>query len=339
MVKRMTISRRKLIEPQITPFYHVINRCVRRAYLCGDDPYNGKNYQHRRGWIVNKIKQLAAVFCIDVCAYAVMSNHYHLVLKIDTEQQQKLTQEAVISRWLQLFNGHPIAVDFLKEGQIAADKQQALSTLVTEWQQRLGSISWFMRCLNEEIARKANKEDQCKGAFWEGRFKSQALLDEQALLSCMMYVDLNPIRAGITPSLEQSDFTSIQQRIREHYQTKTSTQQSSSNTSRFQLLPFVGAEHQAKKVGINFVFTDYLELIDWTGRCIRNDKKGFIAPNHPKILQKMGITADAWLEHSEQFMEHYANVSGRWSRMCAFKQRIGGHWCKGKSASHQLHPN
>ncbi|WP_232605141.1 transposase [Photobacterium phosphoreum] len=129
----MTISRRKLIEPQITPFYHVINLCVRRAYLCGDDPYNGKNYQHRRGWIVNKIKQLAAVFCIDVCAYAVMSNHYHLVLKIDTEQQQKLTSEAVISRWLQLFNGHPIAVDFLKEGKISSDKQQALSTLVTEW--------------------------------------------------------------------------------------------------------------------------------------------------------------------------------------------------------------
>ena len=210
---------------------------------------------------------------------------------------------------------------------------------MAEWQQRLGSISWFMRCLNEEIARKANKEEQCKGAFWEGRFKSQALLDEQALLSCMMYVDLNPIRAGITPSLEQSNFTSIQQRISEHHQTKTSTQQSSSNTSRFQLLPFVGAEHQAKTAGINFAFADYLELIDWTGRCIRNAKKGFIAPNQPKILQQMGITADAWIEHSEQFMEHYANVSGRWSQMCAFKQHAGGHWCKGKSASHQLHPN
>ncbi|WP_219906549.1 hypothetical protein [Photobacterium phosphoreum] len=85
-----------------------------------------------------------------------MSNHYHLVLKIDTEQQQKLTPEEVISRWLQLFNGHPIAVDFLKEGQITADKQQALSNLVAEWQQRLGSISWFMRCLNEEIARNKN---------------------------------------------------------------------------------------------------------------------------------------------------------------------------------------
>ena len=343
MVKRMTISRRKLIEPQITPFYHVINRCVRRAYLCGDDPYDGKNYQHRRGWIVNKIKQLAAVFCIDVCAYAVMSNHYHLVLKIDTEQQQKLTSEAVISRWLQLFNGHPIAVDFLKEGQISSDKQQALSDLVAEWQQRLGSISWFMRCLNEEIARKANKEDDCTGAFWEGRFKSQALLDEQALLSCMMYVDLNPIRAGLTTSLHDSDFTSIQQRIAECHQTsiaKKSTLNSSSiKLSKIGLLPFVGAEHQAKQAGIQFDFVDYLELIDWTGRSIRDDKKGFIAPNQPKILQQMGIKADAWLEHSEQFMEHYANVSGRWSQMCAFKQHAGGHWCKGKSASHQLHPS
>ena len=211
---------------------------------------------------------------------------------------------------------------------------------MAEWQQRLGSISWFMRCLNEEIARKANKEDQCKGAFWEGRFKSQALLDEQALLSCMMYVDLNPIRAGVTPSLEQSDFTSIQQRIREYHQVKaSSSKKEPSNVNPFQLLPFVGAEHQTKKAGINFAFADYLELIDWTGRCIRNDKKGFIASSQPKILQQLGITADAWLEHSEQFMERYANVSGKWSQMCAFKQRIGGQWCKGKSASHQLHPN
>ncbi|WP_197432888.1 hypothetical protein [Photobacterium aquimaris] len=155
----------------------------------------------------------------------------------------------------------------------------------------------------------------------------------------MMYVDLNPIRAGVTPSLEQSDFTSIQQRIREYQQQKTSAKQPPLNKAHFQLLPFVGAERQAKTVGINFAFADYLELIDWTGRCIRSDKKAFITPNQPKILQQLGITPNAWLEHSEQFMERYANVSGKWSRMRAFKQHVGGHWCKGKLATHQLHPN
>ncbi len=162
-------------------------------------------------------------------------------------------------------------------------------------------------------------------------------MKNSAIIICFIKVNLWAISFGCPMSFP--DFTSIQQSIREYQQPKTSTKQSPSNNVHIQLLPFVGAEHQAKTAVINFTFADYLELIDWTGRCIRNDKKGFIAPSQPKILQQLGIAADAWLDHSEQFMERYANVSGKWSRMCAFIQHAGGQWCKGKSASHQLHPN
>ncbi len=183
----MTTARRQLIDAESTPFYHVINRCVRRAFLCGEDALSGRSYEHRRGWIVDKIRQLSSVFCIDVCAYAVMNNHYHLVLKIDLAAQQSLSPFEVIERWTLLFSGNPVAAKFLKGDSLSEGERILLDTLISDWQERLGSISWFMRCLNEDIARKANREDGCKGVFWEGRFKSQALLDEQALLACMMY--------------------------------------------------------------------------------------------------------------------------------------------------------
>ena len=79
----MTISRSRQIDLSVTPYYHCVNRCVRRAFLCGEDRATGKNYEHRREWIASKIKDLSDVFAIDVAAYAVMHNHYHIVLRVD----------------------------------------------------------------------------------------------------------------------------------------------------------------------------------------------------------------------------------------------------------------
>ncbi|EGT3625094.1 transposase [Morganella morganii] len=344
----MTSARRQLIDANATPFYHVINRCVRRAFLCGEDKLTGRSYEHRRGWIVDKIKALSAIFCIDICAYAVMSNHYHLVLKIDVEKAKSLTPKDIINRWSQITKGHAIATKYMNGDALIDGEVMLLDGLLAEWHERLSSISWFMRCLNEEIARKANREDECKGAFWEGRFKSQALLDEQALLACMMYVDLNPIRAGIADSLQSSDFTSIQERINsldpqdDDFDSLSTLAQSANKRPQIihlSLAKFDGSTHLSQQSGIPFHFADYLELIDWTGRAIRLDKKGYLDNQRPKLLNELGIAPDAWLTSAKEFRRQYSGISGRWDSMCEFKkQHNSGKWCKGKASSQALHP-
>ena len=210
----MTQPRSTLVSLDDTPWYHVVSRCVRREYLCGFDHHSGRNFEHRRGWIVERLQQLAAVFAIDVAAYAVMSNHVHLVVRLDAERAHTWDRDEVLRRWTQLFTGPELVQRYRAdpEGLCAAELAR-VDLWVTTYRERLMDLSWFMRMLNEPIARQANAEDGVTGRFWEGRFKSQALLDEQAVLTAMAYVDLNPIRAKMAETPESSDYTSVAERI------------------------------------------------------------------------------------------------------------------------------
>ena len=209
----MPQPRKRLVSLADTPYYHCISRCVRRAFLCGIDAHSGFDFSHRRGWIVERMKKLAGLFAIDLCAYAVMSNHYHVIIRVDREQALSWSDVEVAKRWLQVFTGPELAQRFIKDEMLSVGELDRVKVWIDSWRKRLHDLSWFMRCLNEPIARMANREDHCKGRFWEGRFRSQALLDERALLACMAYVDLNPIRAALAGTPEASDFTSIQERI------------------------------------------------------------------------------------------------------------------------------
>ncbi|KZX01708.1 transposase, partial [Pseudoalteromonas luteoviolacea] len=171
------------------------------------------SYEHRRGWVEDKLLQLAKVFCIDVCAYAVMSNHTHIVLYVDDKKAKRLTDKAIVIRWHKQFKGTWLTHKFINGETLTNSERCLLSELIDEYRKRLADISWFMRTLNEDIARKANREDGCTGRFWEGRFKSQALLDEAALAACLAYVDLNPVRAKMAETPEESDHTSIKKRV------------------------------------------------------------------------------------------------------------------------------
>ncbi|WP_407079413.1 transposase, partial [Candidatus Venteria ishoeyi] len=214
----MPTPRKEQVSKHINGHYHCISRAVRRAFLCGVDKQSGCNYEHRRQWILDRLEVLAGQFAVEVCAYTIMSNHYHLVLHVDYEQSLTWDAEEVVKRWCTLFP--PQALKDSDDKQIDTEVVNAYfarltadEEKVTLWRERLADLSWFMRCLNEPIARQANKEDECTGRFWEGRFKSQALLDDAALISCMAYVDLNPVRAAIAQTPEDSEFTSFAARV------------------------------------------------------------------------------------------------------------------------------
>lgn len=301
----MTRARQQLIDLSATPYYHVISRCVRRAFLCGEDKLTGKNFNHRRQWLIDRVKLLSDVFAIDIAAYAIMSNHYHLVIRVNREQAQEWSIDEVISRWYRLYRGNPL-VDLYRQGKIDDEvRLTRIERFAEVWRERLYDISWFMRNLNESIAREANKEDNCTGRYWEGRYKSQALLDETALLSCMMYVDLNPIRANMCDDLATSDFTSIQERIQCYQRTKSNKQISHQQPKS--LLPFGLSQD---KDAIAFSVVDYFTLADWSGRAIHPNKSGFIDRNTPKLIDELELTVDEWLESVRNFRRHYGNFAG-----------------------------
>jgi hypothetical protein len=304
----MTRPRKALISLADTPYYHITSRCVRRAFLCGEDHYSGKNYEHRRQWIVDRVRLLSSVFAIDVCAYAIMSNHYHLALKVCPEQLEGLSDDDILDRWCALFKG-PLLVQNYRSGEALTPFERAtLSDIAGVWRKRLSDISWFMRCLNQPIACQANREDGCTGKFWESRFHSQALKSEEALLSAMVYVDLNPVRAGIADKPETSDYTSIKERLDNEFDLQNAIDDQTACGDildfRSPLKPLLHFENQAsvtRQTGIPFGFEDYIALVDWTGRIMRSNKGGYIDSNLPPILIRLQITPEQWRINSTQF--------------------------------------
>jgi REP element-mobilizing transposase RayT len=289
--------------------------------LCGRDPHTGFDFEHRRQWIVDRIKLLCSVFAFDLCAYAVMNNHYHLVVRIDAGAADSWSDQEVAQRWTRLFNKPPVVNRWLDQKSLTVSELDQVAELISTWRQRLKDLSWYMRCLNEPIARLANHEDQCSGRFWEGRFKSQALLDERAVLACMAYVDLNPIRAALASTPETSHFTSVQERIQQPDST-----------------PLQAFSERGEKPGLPFALKDYLELIDWAGREIQCGKKGRIPASHPPILTRLQMNAAPVLDYLMKAEKLPPVALGSVSHLRCFAQSVGRRFIKGLALGQRLCP-
>ena len=296
----MATPRKQQISLVDTPYYHCVARCVRRAFLCGEDALSGQSYEHRRGWVEDKLHFFSQVFAIEVCAYAVMSNHYHVVLFVDEAKAKQWHISEVLERWHRLHKGTLLTQQYCRGETLAKPLLDIVKATAEVYRKRLMKISWFMGYINEGIARAANQEDNCTGRFWEGRFKSQALLDEAALAACMAYVDLNPIRANIAKTPESSTHTSVKLRC----------EQAKKSQQPHTLFPFVGYPRKNIPKGLPFELSDYLQLIELTGRCIREDKRGFIEESQPSILSRLNISAENWLIITTEFRTQFHGAIG-----------------------------
>ena len=316
----MPKPRYRQVSVEDTPYYHCISRCVRRAFLCGKDSVSGFSFKHRRQWIVDRIKLLSSVFAIDLCAYAIMSNHYHVVIRIEAKQVKEWSDEEVARRWMQIFTGPLLMHRYLDNADLTETELEGVAELLSTWRNRLCDLSWFMRCINEPIARMANAEDHCTGRFWEGRFKSQALLDARAVLACMAYVDLNPIRAAMAKTPEDSDYTSVQERI------------------RFPKNECLAPLNEQADDGLPFSLKDYLEFVDWSGRAVINKKRGSVQINNPPILHRLKMHSSPVLSYLSKSDLPSPGAIGPVGKLRVFAKSVGQKFIKGHVLGSKLCP-
>lgn len=317
--------RRNQISLHATPYYHVVSRCVRREFLCGRDPLTGKDYSYRRRWISQRLERLVQVFAVDLCAYTVMSNHYHLVVHIDEATAKSWTPHEVLRRWLMLFKGPAWMQEVVESGHRMAS-HPAMSLVVAMYRARLMSLSWFMRCMNEPIARRANQEDEVSGHFWQGRYRCQALLDEGAVMAAMAYVDLNPVRAGQVSRPEDAAHCSVSQRF------SAAAAHSSTGSEGPDLMQFSAAEAAAsegQKPTLPATLLEYLELIDWSGRSVTARSAAVIPDGTPHILNRLGLESEAFKGFVSRGEGHGWAVLGDAERLESWAEFFGRRHFKG----------
>ena len=339
------IARGEYLDPKEVQVVHAIQRCVRRAFLCGDDPYSGQSYEHRRSWIRARLEFLASVFGIDCLTYTVLSNHLHIVLRSRPDIVNTWTDEEIARRWLRLFpkrkkkDGSPATPTAAELHMITADSER-----LEELRSRLSDISWWMRCTSENIAKQANREDECTGRFWEGRFRAQLILDEASLLACAAYVDLNPIRAALAETPETSEFTGAKDRIDDlkersagalvttHAWERSRRRWRSGWMSPLEINeridpvgpdPNPTSRRASQKGFLPMSLAAYLELLDWTGRQLRVTKRGAIPSHLAPILSRIGLDSDSWCDLVRKFGRVFKRAAGSAESLQAEASRRG----------------
>ncbi len=331
------VRRSEVYVPGQSGVFHCVSRCVRRAFLCGRDQYSGEDYEHRKDWVYKRLRFLCEVFGYGVCGYAVMSNHLHVILQVDGDLHRRWSDEEVLRRWNLL---HPWQRDETGRGvpmseslinQILVNKSR-----IQELRKRLGNLSWFMKSLSEYIARLANREDGVTGRFWEGRFRMKELTHPGAILACMVYVDLNPVRAGEVVFPEDARFSSMGERMRSNTcQNKTKKVGSALSTGNGQnppwLLPMREVLHIPESGHDKPCLNEeqYFELVNVTASGIYPGNHKYKTANLAPLLEQFELNSDTWMDCIQNFDRSLGMFVGQVNVLRSRAKGLGKMWVKG----------
>ena len=318
------LSRAELFDPNEVAVLHTIGRVVRRCYLLGEDPVTGKNFDHRKVWIEQQLEIMAANFGIDLLSFSILSNHFHLILRSRPDVVATWHDTEVARRWLMLCPKRRN-----KDHSAQEPNEYELNSIrkdpdkLTIIRKRLSDVSWWMRLLCQNIGTRANREDKEIGKFFQGRFKAVRIIDEESLLACSAYVDLNPIRAELAKTLEGSGFTSVQRRIQGLV--NDGPNQDRSKAFDAMLAPVcIDEKHDpigpcANKTGkrcsdkgfLSMSLRDYLELLDASARFVRPDKSGATPADMAPIFERLKLDVCYWQVLVKDFGRMFSLVAGK----------------------------
>jgi REP element-mobilizing transposase RayT len=305
----MTIARAQLVDTSLTRWYHCVTRCVRRAFLLGE---GGNN---RKEWIENRLEELAEIFAVAVGGFSVMDNHLHVLVRLDPDVAQAWSDEEVVRRSGRLFPPRDKSRQPMPVTEHWVQWRLKDSLWVATARERLQSLSWFMKCLKEPLSRLANRQDKTRGTFFESRFKSVAVIDEESLLAISVYIDLNPVAATVADTPETSDYTSIKQRVdHTEVQRKTAQLEAAEGGSVAGSQAAAGVEESlwlcpiedrrgldSTREGMmqGFSLGSYVKLVDYTGRLFRQGKAS-ISAELAGIFERLEWSAQGWQNRLEK---------------------------------------
>ena len=333
----MTVRRSDVFRPGDEGIYHCGSRCVRRGWLMGDDPLTGKNHNRRRRWALLRLSLMCQAFSIDLLFFAILANHFHVVLRTMPRLAKRWPDREVARRWLMVFPGKrtedPLGVEPADEdiGRLARNKDE-----IKKIRRRLSDISWWHRAFKEPLSRLANAEDGCSGAFWESRVWCRLVEGREGLFAVGLYNDLNLLRAGQCADPWATPYCSIGMRVLAEKIVKEGGADPAPWLAQFTLSEcqtgLMGSSTglRASDLGcLDMTLDAYLKILRWAADESAKPRSGGMPQDLGRLARSQGLNPEKLSELIAMMPKIFPRMIGRAGQLRARAKEDDRHWFQG----------